>query len=299
MQNFDTKEFIDLDECVINALNLFIKEKPPVLNLKYDRPLIVGSGNAAVTGKIIFRDSDVVVADEGTWERKLTAAPNIDGVLVISSSGEKHAPILAKKLKEKGLHITLLTNNPNASAKEFADTVFVSPKNSEPYTYNTSTYMGMMLGNSTDDPQTILDWINNTVRGAVPQDLKKYDAFYLIVPTDLDNVRELFATKFDELFGPKISGRVFTPEQTKHAKTVVPSDSELFISFGYHNEHFGKNKLHIPIPNDTGPATLMAIGYWVIGQIQKQNEPYFKNNIVQYVEEASKIFGSTLEPIVE
>lgn len=49
----------------------------------------------------------------------------------------------------------------------------------------------------------------------------RYDAFYLMVPPALDSIREMFLTKFDELFGPLVSARVFTFEQTKHAKTVL------------------------------------------------------------------------------
>jgi hypothetical protein len=42
----------------------------------------------------------------------------------------------------------------------------------------------------------------------------------------------MFLTKFDELFGPLMSARMFTFEQTKHAKTVVASEPELFINQG-------------------------------------------------------------------
>ena len=54
-------------------------------------------------------------------------------------------------------------------------------------------------------------------------------------------------TKFDELFGPMITTRVYTPEQTKHAKTVIDSDTELFISFGYENMLFGKEQIEYSI----------------------------------------------------
>jgi len=111
----------------------------------------------------------------------------------------------------------------------------------------------------------------------------------------------LFLTKFDELFGPMINGRVFTIEQTKHAKTVVPSDKEFFIGLGYNNKSFGKkqNRLNITLPKKAGPATVMAIGYYIIGHIQKQHPDYFKNHITNYTRQASKMFGSTIKPIVD
>ncbi len=288
----------DLDKVVIDALNLFKKSKLPKLNLKYKRPLILGSGNAAVTGKIIFADKDAVFADEGNYKQKLKAIKNIDGAILISASGEKHAPIIAKDLKRRKIETILVTNNPNAEANKFVKKSFFYPKNTEPYTYNTSTYMGMILGKTKESPQKI---INNIKKIKVPKNLKKFNAFYIIMPIEFDNVRELFQTKFDELFGPKINGRVFTIEQTKHAKTVIPSDKEFFIGLGYNNKQFGnkKNRLNVSLPKNAGPATVMALGYYIIGQIQKQHPDYFKKNIENYTKQTSKMFKSTIKPIVD
>jgi hypothetical protein len=287
-----------LDKVVIDALNLFKKSKLPKLNLKYKRPLVLGSGNAAVTGKIIFADKDAIFADEGNYKQKLKAIKNIDGAILLSASGGKHAPIIAKDLKKRKIETVLITNNPNAEANQFVKKSFFYPKNTEPYTYNTSTYMGMILGKTKESPQKILNLIKKT---KTPKNLKKFNAFYIIVPTEFDNVRELFQTKFDELFGPIINGRVFTIEQTKHAKTVVPSDKEFFIGLGYNNKLFGKkqNRLNVTLPKSAGPATVMALGYYIIGQIQKQHPNYFKNNITNYTKQTSKMFKSTIKPIVE
>lgn len=295
----DKKQLINLDECVINALNLFIKKKLPKLHLgNFKRPLVVGSGNAAVTGKMLFDDKDAVFADEGTYKQKLKAVKGIDGAVLLSASGGKHAPIIAKDLKKKKIKVILLTNNPNASAKKVADKTFVMPKNVEPYTYNTSTYLSMIMAKTRENPKAILNHINK-IKKRIPKNLNKYDAFYIIVPEEFDNTREMFLTKFDELFGPVISGRVFTPEQTKHAKTVVPYNKEMFISLGYDNRSFGKNRLNIPLPSWAGYATIIAVGYYVIGYIQKQNKPYFKDNIEAYTKNASKLFGQQIKPIVE
>lgn len=46
-------------------------------------------------------------------------------------------------------------------------------------------------------------------------------------------------------------------------------------------------------------GAIMAIGYYIIGKIQRANPPYFKNNIEQYMKKASKTFGHKLNPIVE
>ena len=96
-----------------------------------------------------------------------------------------------------------------------------------------------------------------------------------------------------------ITGRVYTPEQTKHAKTVVPSERELFISFGYRNDLFGAKRLFVPLPDNAGFGAVVATGYYVIGRIQKQHPPYFKDNIEAYAELASRVFNQTIRPLVE
>ena len=110
----------------------------------------------------------------------------------------------------------------------------------------------------------------------------------------------MLQVKFIELFGRRIARDVETSEYMKHAVTVVPS-SELFISFGEENTTWGEpdKRFHIPLPENAGYATIMAIGYYVIAQIQKQHPPYFKDNITLYTEKASKIFGSEIRQIVE
>lgn len=286
---------IALDECVLNALQLFLDQEPSALQLPlFKRPLVVGSGNAAITGKILFEDTDAVFTDESNYLQKLKIVKNIDGCVLISASGGKHAPLIAKELQKRKKQVILLTTNVNAPAREYVDEMVVFPKNAEPYTYNTSTYLGMIFAKTRENPQKILKGLQKI---KIPEHLEKYDAFFLIVPPEFDLIREMFLTKFDELFGSKVSGRVFTVEQAKHAKTVVPSDKELFVGFGWKNTLFGKHRWDIALPKDVGYGALMAIGYYVIGQIQKQHPPYFKQNIEKYCRETSKVFGEGIEVV--
>ncbi len=288
------KELIDLDQAVINALNLFIKEGIPKLEtINYKRPLILGSENAAITGKIIFEDKDAVFSDVSNYKKDLKTK-NIDGAVLISASGEKSAPGIAKFLKKKKIKLVLFTNNPKSEASEYADKVLVFPKNPEPYTYNTSTYMGMILAKTKENPKKIMQFINNKIKAP---DLTPYDSYYFIIPDKLDNIKDMLLTKFDELFGSKISARAFTLEKTKHAKTVIPSEKELFVSLGTKNNTFGKNRLELPLPKNANYGAIMAIGYYFIGQIQKQNPPWFKQNIEKYVKKTSKIFNDNLKLI--
>lgn len=288
----------------MGALELFSKVTVPSFDIsQFARPLVLGSGNAEVTGRILFTEHDAIYADEGTYIRVLESAKDTKEAVIISASGKKHAVEITENLKERGITTWLLTNNPDAPARAHVDDarVLVFPKNREPYTYNTSTYMGMILGKTGEDPAQIHEFITKEVISHIPKDFGKYDAFYLIIPPECIVIRDMLLTKFDELFGARVSGRVFTLEQSKHAKTVVPSPTELFISFGEENKLFGdsSHRLHIPLPKDTDYVAMMAIGYYVIGQIQKQHPPYFKERIRAYTDAASHMFNQTLAPIVE
>lgn len=304
LASFTKESLPDLDVVTFGALELFATAKLPHVNFKkFSRPLVVGSGNAAVTGKLLFDDVDAVFADESSYIQKLATIPSIDGAFLLSASGGKHAIEIGEVLKERGIPTVLLTNNENAPAKAFFDesSVFVFPKNREPYTYNTSTYMGMILSKTNEDTQEIESFIQKEVLARIPNNFASYDAFYFVVPAQFTDVREMFKTKFDELFGPKVMGRIFTLEQTKHAKTVIPLENELFVSFGEENTVFGKpeNRLFIPLPQEADYATMMAVGYVFIGNIQKQLPPYYKERIEAYTKETGEAFGSTINPVVE
>jgi hypothetical protein len=281
------KRLINLDKCAINALELFSKTKIPKVKVNFKNPLVVGSGNAAAIGKILFHG---VYANESTYLGKLKTE-KIDGCILISASGGKHSHVIAKEMKKRKIKTILLTNNPKGKATKFANKTYIFPKNIEPYTYNTSTYLGMILAKTGENPKKILDFLKKI---KVPE-LGKYNSYYFIVPEKFDLIREFFETKFDELFGPMIQGEAFTFEQTKHAKTVVKSDKELFISLGVDNEIFGGNRLNYELPKWVDFGLIFCLGYYLIGKIQETNEPWFKENIERYVKEASEIFGEKIE----
>jgi D-arabinose 5-phosphate isomerase GutQ len=298
---------INLDECVLNALNLLASSKGKLPRLQFDnfkRPLVVGSGNAAITGKIIFSDQDAVFANESTYQHALQTIKAIDGVILISASGGKHAPEIANYLnsRKKKLPLILLTCNKNAEAKKYVDRMIVFPHNPEPYTYNTSTYMGMILAKTKENPLAILRHIKRVVEPILKShtvSFANYDAFFLLVPENLDLIKDMLRTKFVELFGRKVARDIFTWEQAKHATTVVPYDTELFISFGRKNNVWGKHRLYIPLPKNANYGAIMAIGYYVIGKIQAQKPPFFKDSIATYCRQAKKWFDKELPVIVK
>lgn len=305
LDTFTLENIPDLDIVVLGALKLFESQTPPQIDTtKYKRPLVVGSGNAEATGRIIFEKIDAVFASESTYESKLQNIPAIDGVVLISASGAKHAPIIARRAKELGKSVMLITTTQESEAAhmldfEHGDSEYIFPKNREPYTYNTSTYMGMILGSTGEDVSSIIHFIQERVETLDFSKFRAANKYYLIVPTYFSGIIRMTQLKFTELFGRIIAHDIETSEYVKHATTVIPSD-EIFISFGYENTTWGNEsmRLHVPLPENAGYVAMMAISYYVIGKIQKVNPPYFKENIEKYTQEISQIFGETINPIV-
>ncbi|MBI2665258.1 hypothetical protein HYX12_01390 [Candidatus Woesearchaeota archaeon] len=298
IRSFTLQDLPDLDEVVLSALSLFSQEKIPPLKITYKRPLVVGSGNAAATGKIIFEESDAIFADESSFEKKLQNIPAIDGVILISASGGKHAPIIADICRKKGKKITLLTNNPSAPAKEFVDEVYYFPKNREPYSYNTSTYLGMILSKTKENPMEILIFIKELIEPKDYSIFSRYTKYYFFVPENLHGIIKMLHAKFTELFGRNIARDIETFEFSKHATTIVPAD-ELFVSFGRQESSYSANHISIPLPKNANYGAMMAVSYYIIGKIQRNHPPWFKQNIVSYCERATKTFKQEVKPIVD
>lgn len=306
LNSFQVDDLPNLDVVVMGALDLFSEFKPSPLSIDFKKPLVVGSGNAEATGRLLFAGQDVMIASESSFETALVSNPAIDGIVIISASGSKHAPIIAQAGKEAGKRITLITTvEDNPTQQQFADdpsySQIVLPKNREPYTYNTSTYMGMILAKTGEDPAAIKQFIESVVDQIAMPDFSEYQKYFLIIPPQFSGICRMLQVKFIELFGREIARDVETSEYMRHATTVVPSEQELFISFGEENTVWGKpeNRLYIPLPQEAGSVTMMAIGYYVVGKIQSHYEHLFKENIVDYAEYVSELFGSKITPIVE
>ncbi len=303
MQNFTLQNIPTLDICVLAALELFSSTKIPKMRIPYKRPLVVGSGNAIATGRIIFPNGSAIFANEGTYEQIFRKNKDIDGVVLISASGSKHAPIIAKAAKKYKKHVTLITNTANSPAAKYLDRKhtydeFVFPKNREPYTYNTSTYMGMMLAHTKENPSKILHYITKSTTKLQFPNFKRYKRFFLIVPEEFEGIIRLLNVKFIELFGRRIARDVETHEYMKHAVTVVPGD-ELFISFGKKDTRWGKNNFHVPLPKNADYVAMMAISYFIIGKIQAAQPAWFSQHINEYTKRISQIFNRKITPIVE
>lgn len=281
-------EIINLDESVLNALNFFAQNKPPKLDLeKFSLPLVVGSGNAYNTGMILFADQAAVFADESNFKATIASYEHIieknliKDAIIISASGEKDSVWETELAKRYGLKTTLLTCGQDSSAAKIADDVLAYRKVAEPYTYNVSTYLGMILSATQEDPTKIKALIEEI---KFPENFSKYESYAFILPDRFGSICPMLDIKKSELFGSKLSLRAFPEGHSRHAKFVIPSEKELVISIGSHNEFFGHpdHKWDIKINDDASFGTILSLTYYLVGKIQESKPPHFKENIANY-----------------
>ncbi len=273
-----------LNLSVLKALDFFQKNRPARLSLKkYTFPIVVGSGNAYNAGTVIFSQQKAIFANESNFKETLTRYRDliknktITHAVIISASGEKDSVWEIKMAKKRGLKTTLFTCAADSSGAKLADEVHIFRKLPEPYTYNTSTYMGMMLAVSGEKTEDIARFI---LQLKLPKNFKKYHAYSFILPDEFMAIAPMLEIKRDELFGPNLSLRAFSYGEARHAKFVVRSQKELVISYG-NNDYFGhpKHRLIITPPRQADQAWMMAVNYFLIGLIQSAQPDYFQSNI--------------------
>jgi len=289
---------IDLDEAVTNALNLFISDPPPSFNVNdYEFPFVVGSGNAYNTGQIIFSEKAAIFADESNFKKMVSAYKSaienkmVTQAVVISASGGKDSVWELELAKENGLSTTLLTTKENSDAAKIADIVHVFKSLDEPYTYNTSTYMGMILAATNENVSEIIDFINDL---NLPENFDNYKSYAFVLPDRYLSICPMLDIKKNELFGPNLSLRAFSQGHARHAKFVIRTPDELVISINQKNDFFGdpKHRWDLNLPDTFSFAGIMAVTYYIVGKIQKSKPEFFKENVENYVNDyGPKAYG--------
>lgn len=293
-------EIINLDENVFKALDFFIENIPPKFNLKnYELPIVIGSGNAYNTGAILFSDKAAIFADESNFKtiiesyKPIISKGMIRDAIIISASGEKDSVWEIELAKQYGLQTTLLTCDADSSAAKMADKVFAYRKIAEPYTYNTSTYLGMILSATQENPSEIKQSIGNL---KLPENFNNYTSYAFILPDNFGNICPMLDIKKSELFGSHISVRAFPEGHARHAKFVIPSSTELVIAIGCDNKYFGDkdNRWDIEFPQGLSFGAILSLTYHLIGKIQAAKPAYFKENIANYCNDyGPKAYGKT------
>jgi hypothetical protein len=291
-------KLMSLDENVIRALDFLGKNKPPKVDLDQFRlPFVVGSGNAINSGRIMFSGRAAIFSDESDFKQNLKAYAYIikkkliKDCVVISASGEKDSIWEVEWANKHKLKTTLLTCNKNSSAAQIADQVFGFRKIPEPYTYNVSTYMGMILSTTQEKPELIKKFITSL---GLPKSFNSYLAYSFLLPDEFINICPMLDIKKSELFGPHLPLRSFTQGHARHAKFVIPWEKELVITLGKKNQYFGhsQHRWDIKLPPFADFATVLALTYFLIGKIQAAKPQYFKNNIKTYcVDYGPKAYG--------
>lgn len=292
----DINNLPSLTQSTLSALVFFTKQAPPKLKLKTSGlPFIVGSGNAYNTGKIIFSDIPHILANESNFKDKLASYKDlikkkvISQAIIISASGEKDAVWEIEAAKKHRLKTTLLTCNAKSNGEKIANNVIIYQKIAEPQTYNISTYLGMIMSKTGENAKSIEKFVKKI---NLKQKLKKYLAYSFIIPNEFADITSMLDIKKHELFGPNVSIRSFSHGEARHAKFVMPSKKELVISLG-ENKYFGlKDHRHkIKMPQKYGAALVMALTYYIIGQIQEIKPQYYQKNIAKYCQEGPKAYG--------
>ncbi len=288
-----------LDQAVLAALDFFSKTLPLKLAIEqFKFPLIVGSGNAYHTGKIVFGGGSAIYASESDFKEiiksyeKLIKNKTITEAIIISASGEKDSIWEIELAKKVSLKTILLTCSPNSSAAKLADKVYPYHKLAEPYTYNTSTYLGIILSATEENPELIKKFIKKL---KVPRRFKQYQSYSFILPDKFANLAPMLDIKRHELFGPKVSLRAFSFGEARHAKFVVRDKKELVISFGK-NLYFGEpeTRWEINLPDNSNYGAVMSVCYFLIGLIQNSKPDYFKKNIIRFCnDDGYKSYGAT------
>ncbi len=292
LKNQTPENLCSLKEAVLWALELFWTQRLQNIKLKdFKKRVVIGSWNAIVTWEILFAKDDTIIANESTFMDAIKKSW-VDGVTILSASGSKHATIMAKEIqKNTNLEIELLTCNSDCTAKEiiWEKNMIVTPRNPEPYTYNTSTYMWWLLAESWENPEEIYNYLLDYIEPKLKNfDFSKYNWYVFSLPTKFYYHKKLIDTKFVELFGRNIARDIRTDEELMHAITVVPSKTELLIRFTDKEVYFENDILDIDLPKHFWNAAMMAIWYYIVWFIQDQHEAYFMKNIWKYIENLQK-----------
>lgn len=287
-----------LDQVVLKSLEFFIKNKPPKLAFKKNSFLLaVGSGNAFNTAKILFSGAQGIIADESNFAsilksyQALIKNKSITQAIVLSASGAKDSVWELEAAKKAGLKTKLLTCTPNSPAAKIADESLIFRKIAEPYTYNVSTYLGMILAGTGEDSKKIIKFIKSL---KFPKNFKKYQAFSFVLLDSFSELAPMLEIKGDELFGPHLSLRAFPDGHARHAKFVNLWDKELIINIGKKKFYYGdkKNNWSINLPASAGAGLVMALTYYIVGKIQSSQKAYFKDNIERYCDDyGPKAYG--------
>ena len=180
-----------------------------------------------------------------------------------------------RQAKGVGTDILFITNTDNSPLEKEAENYprfkkILFPAIEEPPTYNVSTYLGMIMSQTQENPNQILDLINKLEQKTNFSILKENNKLFFVFPNKFVYLTEMTYTKMHELFGRQIPFAAETFQSMRHGIDNLVSD-ELFVFLGDKPNKFTKsqNTFHIPLPPKANYATAIAVLYYTIGKLQK------------------------------
>jgi hypothetical protein len=282
---------------VRRALDFIGENRGFKLNLPESRrTLVVGSGNAYWTGRLIYRLSD----RKFSHAEEVQAIHHIDSehedlgdVTIVSATGSRQVVDVAKYAMDKGLKVNSITCNPNSELKaalgERINEILI-PSISEPPTINTASYGMMLYGITGEGPKPITDFLQEI--NAPSQGYATYDSFSTILPDSMLELGRMASWKMHEIFGRSRGTLGTNATQLIHGGAVRDSDRELFIGIGVGGKVFDRirrvpppeEKRHIvSLPAGFGPLGYFMTTYHIIGMIQEQlNDRGFGRGLETY-----------------
>lgn len=270
----------------------------PCLNFDGAARIIgVGSGNGGNTVAILVNPADSNAADESDLADRL-AIGSYSHAIVVSASGEKDAPDVIVQLQAKGIVVELLTCDPQSTGAKLADKVTTFPLGREPISYNVLTYLSMVMANTFEQAEDILKYLDKISPLIKAEDFAGRAGFTFIIPARFKIIKDMLAIKFNELFEHHLGFYACTGAfATRHIVSLVQNHKAMYVNL---DPDFDLSVLklkcphkNIPLPPDCDWGLAYAASYWLVGLIQRANEPWFAQSVVDYCAETGR------QPIVQ
>jgi len=298
-----------LDYYVLKALDFFEEMGDYKLLLpKSNHTLVAGSQSGYLTGRIVYRFAGRAFshAPEVLAQHEIDSKSEIlDDVTIVSATGSRNVIPIAEYALNKGLKVNVVTCTENSPVKTnfpaINDIIVPTLEEPEPPTVNTATYGGMIQGVTHENIPRISREVE-ALNDKLPKGgYENYGAFTVVLPDRMPEVAGMVDWKLrGEKIGRCIGSTAITlTDFMSAAITDAKEKYELYIALGLSGEErevFDQVLEHIPMdrkhyininkPDDFGPLGYLTLGYFVVGQIQK-NYPGFQNNILDYKRETT------------
>jgi len=270
-----------LDHYVIKTLKDLPEWKYPDLTIKKsERNVFIGSGDAANTAKIFAQVLGGHALNVCNYRIFFENEPGRNSdIYILNASGGKDGLKMAQWLTERNWHPKLLTNNPEPPAGKFLEPedIFVFPANTEPPTYNISTYASMIYWLLKEDLAAIREKIKNL---KIP-DLRKYKFIFFMVQDKYEAIGRMATRKIAETLAD-VGANGCGYSNAVHGMLIQPNTSRLIFCLNCKYEGPGDS---YELDIDSFLGSLLCL-FYIIGKNQTDQDS--ENILRNYFENAKK-----------